>query len=39
LLGFTKLGFSAMNFQPLGPDPGEQIERLALEVIPALKGG
>lgn len=39
LLGFTKLGFSAMNFQPLGPDPDEQIERLALEVIPALKGG
>ncbi len=37
LIGFTKLGFSAMNFQPWGPGRDEQIERLATEVIPAVK--
>lgn len=38
LVGFTRLGFSAMNFQPLGPGREEQIERLATEVIPAVRG-
>ena len=37
LVGFTRLGFSAMNFQPWGPGRGEQIERLATEVIPAVR--
>ncbi|MGH2776672.1 MAG: LLM class flavin-dependent oxidoreductase [Actinomycetota bacterium] len=37
LVKFTGLGFSAMNFQPLGPDRDEQIERLATEVIPAVR--
>lgn len=37
LVGFTKLGFTAFNFQPFGPDEEEQIERLAREVIPAVR--
>lgn len=37
LVGFTRLGFSAMNFQPWGPGRGEQIELLATEVIPAVR--
>ncbi|HZK51506.1 MAG TPA: LLM class flavin-dependent oxidoreductase [Actinomycetota bacterium] len=37
LVGFTRLGFSAMNFQPWGPGRDEQIERLATEVIPAVR--
>jgi hypothetical protein len=37
LAGFVKLGFTAMNFAPVGPDPGEQAERLAREVIPQVK--
>jgi alkanesulfonate monooxygenase SsuD/methylene tetrahydromethanopterin reductase-like flavin-dependent oxidoreductase (luciferase family) len=39
LIGFVKLGFTAFNFQPAGPDRGEQIERLATEVIPAVRAG
>jgi alkanesulfonate monooxygenase SsuD/methylene tetrahydromethanopterin reductase-like flavin-dependent oxidoreductase (luciferase family) len=39
LIGFLKLGFTALNFQPAGPDRGEQIERLAREVIPAVRAG
>ncbi len=39
LIGFVKLGFTAFNFQPVGPDRGEQIERLAREVIPAVRAG
>jgi len=39
LLGFFKMGFTAMNFVPLGPDQGEQAERLAREVIPAVRAG
>ena len=39
LVGFTRLGFSAMNFQPWGPGRDEQIERLAAEVLPAVKDG
>jgi probable F420-dependent oxidoreductase len=37
LLGFVKMGFISMNFVPSGPDPDEQAERLANEVIPALR--
>ena len=37
LIGFTELGFTAMNFQPIGPGRDEQIERLATEVIPAVR--
>jgi len=37
LLGFVKIGFTAMNFKPVGPDEGEQAERLAREVIPAVR--
>jgi probable F420-dependent oxidoreductase len=37
LLGFAGLGFSAMSFTPVGPDEAEQAERLAREVIPALR--
>jgi alkanesulfonate monooxygenase SsuD/methylene tetrahydromethanopterin reductase-like flavin-dependent oxidoreductase (luciferase family) len=39
LIGFVKLGFTALNFQPIGPDRREQIERLAREVIPAVRAG
>lgn len=37
LAGFVKLGFTAMNLSPAGPDPAEQAERLAREVIPEVK--
>ena len=37
LIGFTELGFTAMNFQPIGPGREEQIERLATEAIPAVR--
>lgn len=37
LLGFTGLGFTAFNLQPAGPDPAEQTERLASEVLPILR--
>jgi alkanesulfonate monooxygenase SsuD/methylene tetrahydromethanopterin reductase-like flavin-dependent oxidoreductase (luciferase family) len=37
LIGFTRLGFTAFNFQPAGPDRAEQIERLAKEVIPIVR--
>jgi alkanesulfonate monooxygenase SsuD/methylene tetrahydromethanopterin reductase-like flavin-dependent oxidoreductase (luciferase family) len=36
LLGFVKIGFTAMNFKPVGPDENEQAERLARERIPAV---
>ncbi|HEX9411207.1 MAG TPA: LLM class flavin-dependent oxidoreductase [Actinomycetota bacterium] len=39
LLGFVALGFSAFNFIPFGADLPEQIERLAHEVIPAMRTG
>jgi alkanesulfonate monooxygenase SsuD/methylene tetrahydromethanopterin reductase-like flavin-dependent oxidoreductase (luciferase family) len=39
LLGFVALGFSAFNFVPFGADVPEQIERLAHEVIPAMRAG
>jgi alkanesulfonate monooxygenase SsuD/methylene tetrahydromethanopterin reductase-like flavin-dependent oxidoreductase (luciferase family) len=34
---FVGLGFSALNFMVGGPDADEQAERLATEVIPALR--
>jgi alkanesulfonate monooxygenase SsuD/methylene tetrahydromethanopterin reductase-like flavin-dependent oxidoreductase (luciferase family) len=37
LLGFLDLGFTALNFIPVGPDPASQAERLAQEVLPALR--
>ena len=37
LIGFVKLGFTAFNFQPAGPDRSEQMERLAREVMPAVR--
>ncbi|GAA3235096.1 LLM class flavin-dependent oxidoreductase [Nonomuraea helvata] len=37
LAGFARLGFTSMNFMPVGPDPREQSERLATEVLPALR--
>lgn len=37
LVGFLELGFTAMNFMPVGRDRSEQIQRLAHEVIPALR--
>jgi len=37
LLGFLRMGFTAMNFLPVGPGANEQAERLAREVIPALR--
>ena len=37
LRGFVELGFTAMNFIPMGPDESEQRERLAREVVPALR--
>jgi probable F420-dependent oxidoreductase len=37
LLGFARLGFSAVNLMPVGPGAAEQAERLAREVIPAVR--
>jgi probable F420-dependent oxidoreductase len=37
LLSFVKLGFTAFNFVPAGPGTREQIERLAREVMPAVR--
>ncbi|MEV4113563.1 LLM class flavin-dependent oxidoreductase [Nonomuraea sp. NPDC049695] len=37
LAGFARLGFTSMNFMPVGPDPREQSERLATEVLPVLR--
>jgi probable F420-dependent oxidoreductase len=39
LIEFRKIGFSAMNLMPAGPGPEEQAERLAREVIPAVRAG
>jgi probable F420-dependent oxidoreductase len=39
LLGFLELGFTAFNFCPAGPGQDEQAERLATEVIPAMRSG
>lgn len=37
LAGLLGLGFTAMNLMPAGPAPMEQAERLAHEVIPAVR--
>ncbi|MFC4112527.1 LLM class flavin-dependent oxidoreductase [Nonomuraea zeae] len=37
LAGFAELGFTSMNFMPAGPNPREQAELLAAEVLPALR--
>jgi alkanesulfonate monooxygenase SsuD/methylene tetrahydromethanopterin reductase-like flavin-dependent oxidoreductase (luciferase family) len=37
LRGFLGLGFTALNFMPDGPGKDEQVERLAREVLPALR--
>ncbi|MEQ4722740.1 LLM class flavin-dependent oxidoreductase [Nonomuraea sp. B19D2] len=37
LAGFARLGFTSMNFMPVGPNPREQSERLAMEILPALR--
>jgi len=37
LAGLAGLGFSAFNLQPVGPDPAAQVERLANEVVPAVR--
>lgn len=39
LIGFVKLGFTALSLTPDGPGHGEQAERLAREVIPAVRAG
>lgn len=38
LVGFAGMGFRAFNFVPVGPDAREQAERLAHQVIPAVRG-
>ena len=38
LLQFADLGFRAFNFLPEGPAPVEQAERIAGDVIPAVRG-
>ena len=37
LAGFVGLGFTALNLQPVGPGTAEQAERLAREVVPAVR--
>lgn len=37
LIGFVKLGFTALSLTPNGPGAGEQAERLAREVVPAVR--
>jgi alkanesulfonate monooxygenase SsuD/methylene tetrahydromethanopterin reductase-like flavin-dependent oxidoreductase (luciferase family) len=37
LIGFRKLGFSVFNFMLSGPDEDEQAERLARDVVPAVR--
>jgi alkanesulfonate monooxygenase SsuD/methylene tetrahydromethanopterin reductase-like flavin-dependent oxidoreductase (luciferase family) len=37
LVGFLRLGFTALNLIPVGPGEPEQVERLAREVLPALR--
>lgn len=39
LRGFLALGFTGLNFIPAGPDAAEDLERLAAEVLPPLRGG
>jgi alkanesulfonate monooxygenase SsuD/methylene tetrahydromethanopterin reductase-like flavin-dependent oxidoreductase (luciferase family) len=37
LAGFAALGFTAFSLSPFGPDLPEQVERLATEVLPAVR--
>jgi alkanesulfonate monooxygenase SsuD/methylene tetrahydromethanopterin reductase-like flavin-dependent oxidoreductase (luciferase family) len=37
LRSFVALGFTAMNFVLVGPGQDEQMERLARQVLPALR--
>ena len=37
LRGFLALGFTGINFLPVGPDPQEQAHRLAAEVLPLVR--
>jgi hypothetical protein len=37
LISFPNLGFSVMNFSPSGDAPEEQVERLARDVLPAVR--
>jgi probable F420-dependent oxidoreductase len=37
LLGFTKMGFTALNLIPQGPGEQDQVEQLAAEVLPAVR--
>jgi probable F420-dependent oxidoreductase len=37
LVGLVKLGFTTMNFMPVGSGADEQVERLAREVLPAVR--
>lgn len=37
LAGFVKLGFTALSIVPGGPDRAETVERLAAEIIPAVR--
>jgi alkanesulfonate monooxygenase SsuD/methylene tetrahydromethanopterin reductase-like flavin-dependent oxidoreductase (luciferase family) len=37
LLELVAVGFTAFNFIPVGPQLAEQTERLAIEVIPAVR--
>ena len=34
---FVSAGFSAFNFMPVGPSTSEQVERIATELLPALR--
>lgn len=38
LLALLEIGFSAFNLVPVGSDENEQVERLAQEVIPVVRG-
>jgi alkanesulfonate monooxygenase SsuD/methylene tetrahydromethanopterin reductase-like flavin-dependent oxidoreductase (luciferase family) len=37
LVDFVKMDFTAFNFMPVGPGKDEQAERLARQVIPAVR--
>jgi alkanesulfonate monooxygenase SsuD/methylene tetrahydromethanopterin reductase-like flavin-dependent oxidoreductase (luciferase family) len=37
LAGFAKLGFTAFSITPVGPDRAAELERVATEIIPAVR--
>jgi alkanesulfonate monooxygenase SsuD/methylene tetrahydromethanopterin reductase-like flavin-dependent oxidoreductase (luciferase family) len=39
LISFARMGFTGFNFKPVGPDRDGQVERIAREVIPAIREG